>query len=302
MQDDKILAAKQKITSILKIRGPSLPVRVASQIGLSSLFAGALLSELAKEKAIRISNMKVGSSPLYFLKGQESALENFHSYLPGKEKEAFLLLKEKRILADKAQAPAIRVALRNLKDFAFPFLKDNEVFWRFHTMTEGEIRELDKKGKLDIKIKKEIKPIPEIKIKPEIKKPLVKDKQLDIGLKTAIEKPKIEKIAIKKEKPQFILKTINSLKGQGIEILEERDVKKKEFSGIVRINSILGPIRFFCIAKDKKRITENDLRLALQKSQALKMPALVLIPGEINKKALEYAEKWSSLIKLKRLN
>ena len=91
MQDDKILGTKRKITSILKLKGPSLPVQIAREIQLSSLFAGALLSELAKEKLIKISHMKVGGSPLYFIAGQEELLEKFHSYLPGKEKEAFLL-------------------------------------------------------------------------------------------------------------------------------------------------------------------------------------------------------------------
>lgn len=302
-----------KIVEILKTKGPSLPVQIARETQISSIFAGAFLSELAKEKEIKISNMKVGGSPLYFLQGQESSLEKFHEYLPSKEKEAFLLLKEKKILEDKKQLPAIRVALRSLKDFAYPFLKDDEVFWRFHSVTEEEVRGI-LEPKITSRVKKEIKEKPreekpkEQSLKTEIKpakkqkpkkeNPIKKETQLDIGLEKQVEMKKNSKKPI--EKPEFVLKTINALQNNKIEIIEEREIKKREFSGIIKVNSELGKMKFFCVAKDKKKITENDLRLAIEKSQTLKMPALVLFPQEINKKALKYAENYP-LLKLKKL-
>ena len=326
MPEDNLLDVRKKIAGIIKIRGPSLPVHIARETGINSLFAGALLSELSKDKIIKISNMKVGGSPLYFLQGQEVDLEKFHDYLPGKEKEAFLLLRGKGILKDAEQQPAIRVALRNLKDFAMSFLKDNEVFWRFHSVTEQEVRDLlepkekkefikkpVKKAEKIIKIKDtvEIKGIKEKKqvkkqLREEIKKPREKikqEKQLEIGLEKPEKARKERKIRIKKpkQKSEFVLKVIDFIKKQGIEILEEKDIKKKEFSAKVRVDSMLGKLKLLCIAKDKKRITENDLRLILQKAQALKLPALVIFPGELNKKAQLYSESWSSLLKLKKL-
>ena len=270
---------KANIINAIKAKGPSLPVQIASQVQISSLFTGAFLSELAAEKAIKISDMKVGGSPLYFISGQESMLDNFHQYLPGKEKEAFILLKQKKILKDSEQLPPIRVALRSIKDFAFPFKNDDIIFWRFHSISEQEIKEMFK----PLTIKKQ-----ETKPKTETLGVLKIDKTI----------PKTKK---KLEKSEFALNTIDFLKNQNIEILEEKETKKKEYSAKVKINSILGKIVFFCIAKDKKRLTENDLRVILQKSQALRMPALILYPNEINKKAQEYAEKWSSLLKLKKL-
>ena len=87
--------------------------------------------------------MKVGNSPVYFIPGQERLLENFSQYLKSKEKEAFLLLKEKRFLKDNQQEPAIRVALREIKDFAIPFKKPetDELFWRYFTIPESEFKE-----------------------------------------------------------------------------------------------------------------------------------------------------------------
>jgi len=284
MQDDKILTARKKIADILRTRGPSLPVQIARETELTSLFAGALLSELAEEKIIKISNMKVGGSPLYFLNGQESLLEKFHPYLPGKEKEAFLLLRKKKILEDKKQHPAIRVALRNLRDFAFPFSQNNEICWRFHTATEQETTTKEKKSETKAKSKTEPK-----------KQPVEKqENRLDIGLK------KERKTRKSREKPDFVLQVIRALQNSNIELIEEKLTKQKEFSGIIRINSDLGKMNFLCVAKNKKRITENDLRLIVQKAQTLKVPALVLFPQEINKKALNYANT-CPLLKLRKL-
>ena len=316
---ENIPEVKKHILSILKVKGPSLPVQIASEVKINSLFVGAILSELGNNKLLKISNMKVGGSPLYYLQGQETGLEKFHSYLDGKEKETFLLLKQKKILEDKTQLPAIRVALRNLKDFSISFTKDNEIWWRFHTATEEEIKELLEPKKEEVKelptkveIKKEpVKIVEEVIPKTEIVKEIKKEpnkpqmqpikiesnKQLNIGLKS----DKQEKQQMPKEKPEFALQIINLLKQNKIEILEEKEVKKREFSCIIKINSDLGKIKLLCIAKDKKSITENDLKLILQQAQTLKMPALVLFPGEINKKALEYAES-CPLLKLKKFS
>ena len=71
----------KKITDFLKSKGPGLPIQIAKEINQSSLFVSAYLSELADEKTIKISHLKVGGSPLYFLPGQEQLLEKFHKFL-----------------------------------------------------------------------------------------------------------------------------------------------------------------------------------------------------------------------------
>ena len=110
VQDTSII--KNKILSFLRTRGPSLPVHVSTDIKSTILFTSAFLSELVSEKKVKISNMRVGSSPIYFIPGQEQLLERFSDNLKSKEKEAFLLLKEKKFLRDSIQHPAIRVAAR----------------------------------------------------------------------------------------------------------------------------------------------------------------------------------------------
>lgn len=124
---------KEKILLTLRRRGPCLPVHIASEIEMSILFASAFLSELVSEKKIRMSYMKVGSSPLYLIPGQEYLLERFAQYLRSKEKDAFELLRNNKFLVDSKQDPAIRVALRSIKDFAIPFKEGDEIVWRYHT-------------------------------------------------------------------------------------------------------------------------------------------------------------------------
>ena len=52
-QDTKPI--KEKIINFLKARGPSLPVQIARETGMNSLFASAFLSELISEKQIKTS-------------------------------------------------------------------------------------------------------------------------------------------------------------------------------------------------------------------------------------------------------
>ena len=124
------LEMKEKILSILRRRGPSLPVHISKETGLSILFAAAFLSELVADKKIKYSDMKVGSSPLYYLNEHLYMLERFGNYLKSKEKDAFNLLKEKRFLKDEEQSPQIRVALRQIRDFAMPFNINGQTIWR----------------------------------------------------------------------------------------------------------------------------------------------------------------------------
>jgi len=148
MENKNIQGKNEKILSVLKTQGPSLPVHISRNIEIDMIFASAFLSELVSNKEVRVSNMKVGGSPIYYIPGQEEQLEKYYKYLNGKEKEAFLLLKEKKVLEDKNQEPPIRVALRNIKDFAYHFYIDQEgyqkLFWRLHTIPEEKARKIVK--------------------------------------------------------------------------------------------------------------------------------------------------------------
>src|SRR3989344_6109054 len=135
---------KEVILEYVKREGPVLPIQVAKKTNSNTMFAGAILSELIANKLIKISYAKVGGSPVYFVSGQEEKLSILYEHLPGKEKEAFTLLKNNKLLVDESQEPSIRFALSQIKDFAFPF-------------TETIINELFKKEPVQEALKEEVK-------------------------------------------------------------------------------------------------------------------------------------------------
>ena len=287
---------KEKIILVFKKRGPSLPVHIAKETGLSILFASAFLSELLNERKIKISNMRVGNSPIYFISGQEIMLEKFSEYLKSKEKEAFLLLRERKFLKDSEQEPAIRVALRAIKDFALPFKKSEEIYWRYFNVPEMEFKELEIKDKKPTKSKSKISMFPEGKRESESAISLEgknKEKQSDLKI---LEKSKTLNKKIK-ENSDFTIKILNFLKIKNIELIEEIESKKKEFLGIAKIKTSLGSIEILIIAKDKKKITKNDFELALQKNNVYRRIVFFVSTGEINKKTEEFLKEYKNIIK-----
>lgn len=318
---------KNKIIDSIKKRGPSLPIQIAKEIGINSLFTSAFLSELADENKIKVSSLKVGGSPLYFLEGQEEKLEKFHTYLPAKEIEAFLLLKNNKILKESEQEPAIRVALRSIKDFAVSFKNEEEHYWRYTLITEPEViemfvqkpKEIPEENTIKIDEKKEI-----IEIKPEISKPeeikiepikkqeekvmvkkIVRHKEKILEPKSEFNNPlvikTIEKPKKEKPKSEFVLKAIEFINKNGFRIIEEKEHKAKEYLAIIQTDSSLGPTDYLTQAKNKRIISESDLKNLLSNAQSIPLPALIIYTGEINKKAREYIKKYYSILKAKKL-
>ena len=274
---------KEKILSTLRQRGPSLPVHIAGETGLSMLFASAFLSELLSGKKIKISNMRVGNSPIYFIQGQEYLLENFSQYIKSKEKEAFLLLKEKKILKDAEQDPAIRVALRSIKDFAIPFKKNEEIFWRYFIVKKEEIK---------------------IKETPKDVKLSATEKGLGIFNE---QEPKKEKHIIKKKKTarkksskadeKFFNKVKEFLSKRNIEISDIEGFSKKDLTLKVRVNQEEKVL----VAYNKKRVTEQDIIRAHRKAAELGLKYIVLSLGEPAKKISNFIEAIKDLEEMSQI-
>ncbi|MBU0894121.1 MAG: hypothetical protein KKF48_01415 [Nanoarchaeota archaeon] len=296
---------KEKILSTIKFRGPSLPVHIAKETGLSILFAGAFLSELAADKDIKISHMKVGGSPLYFNPEQEHKLENFSQHLKSKEKDAFLLLKEKKFLKDKDQEPAIRVALRYLKDFAVPFEKESEVYWRYFKIPEIEF-------KPEQIIEQPKKEIPEIPEKIAITSPIqIKPNSLDIFDKEEQEEIKEEKL--QKEKPtkkqikrkvapsktndKFFNKVKENLNSKNIEIAGIEGFSKNELFLKIKKNKK----EYLITAFNKKRISESDILKSHKKSQEISLPYIIMSLGEPAKKTQNLIDAIKDLDSLEKI-
>ena len=291
----KVLQTKSKILEVIQQRGPEFPVRVASTIGQNNIFTAAFMSELVGEQKLKLSNMRVGGSPLYYIQGQEEQLQKYTEYLNHKEREAFKLLKEKEILQDSEQEPAIRVALRSIKDFAVPIkIIDNnqeKIFWKIHTLSNEKAKEIIEKI---VNPKVEVKQVVKEEIKQERIIEQVKEEQVVVK--------EVKKTKEKEVSSSFLDKIRKTLGEKDYAITKEILAKKKEFIARIKVNTNFGHQELYLVAKDKKKITLEDIVNTLQKAQAEKMPALIISPGDIDKKALNYYKEWSNLIKHQKLN
>lgn len=322
----------QKIIGSIQRRGPSLPIQIAKEMGMATLFISAFLAELVGNKRVRVSNLKMGGSPLYYLEGQEEKLENFYNYMHPKEGEAFLLLRKNKILKDSDQEPAIRVALRSIKDFSAPLSVENELYWRYLFLAELEARAMilaiskekrivEEKTKV-VETAQVLEPVVEmqetireekitvhepVQLKTEIKSVPQEEKkksEKEITKQTfenpLVIKEKEKKIKIK-PKSVFVLKAIGFLEKNNFSIIEEKEWKAKEFTCVVAVDSQLGLMHFYTQAKDKKIISEDDLKYLLSESQKIPLPAFLLYTGDISKKAEAYLHTYSAILKVKKV-
>ena len=315
--------AHAKIIEVLQKKGPGLPIQIAREVGMSSLFISAFLSEMVGSKKVHVSAMKVGGSPLYYLQGQEEKLEAFKQYMHPKEAEAFMLLKNNLILKDSDQEPAIRVALRSIRDFAFSFSVNDHLYWRYFTLPEFEARnkiivlpsiettkeviaprvavvETETSIPLVVEEVKKIKPSFE-NVTPALKKNISTSSEKKDVFENPLVIKEVEKPKKIKAKSEFVVQVITFLDTNNFDIIEEKEYKAKEYSCIVAVNSQLGTLQFLTQAKDKKSISDEDLRLLLSESQKIPLPALMLYTGEINKKGQAYLQQYTAILKAKKI-
>lgn len=329
---------KKKLYDFLEMVGPSLPVHVAKHLQMNTLFASAFLSEMSSEGTVKISNMKVGGSPLYYIPAKESMLENFIKSLDPKDKETCTLLKEKSILEDSIQTPLIRVSLRSLKDFAFPFKHGERIYWRYFLVSELEaIAKLEGKNKEQNEIKNEA-PTLEVLTKPvkeetpeddknrleKVKEELVekqkelekamqklellekegkvtKEKELEIEEtkeKIKVKKQKEPKAIKKKPEESFLIEIKETLAKKGIQLIKVDKADKKEIWAIVSIQDK----ESLLLAINKKKVDDSDLVRAYRKSFSLGLPYYILSKGEPSKKTKEAIEAHKRLSLIEKID
>ncbi len=311
---------RDKILDFVKVKGPVLPGQISKLIGMDTIMASAHLAELTATGKLKISTLKVGGSPLYFLKGQEAMLQKFIDGFNDKEKKAYDLLNEKKVLRDSEQEPVIRVALREIKDFALPlnvkYEDISEIFWKWHISTDEEAEKLIK-SKIEPAAKviekriieeKEIKPV-ELKLetqKPETSQKLLKEKsqekieKVQKELKETKEVPKKPKLKDKED--DFQKDILGFFDKNKITVISSEVIKKdSDIDFILEIPSVMGSLQYYCKAKNKKRISDSDLSNAYVKGQFKKLPVIVLSPGELSAKAQELINKELKNLTFKKL-
>lgn len=289
---------KNKIISYIEMNGPSLPVRIAKAIEMEPVFASAILSELVNSKQIKMSNIKIGASSLYLLSGQEQKLEGYTENLKSIENDAYIKLRERKILEDEKEPPAIRVALRNIKDFATPFRFNEKIMWKYAFTPDEEIENILTPKKEEPKIDKieEEKETPEAPKAWEAKKEEIKEAKE--------ESKKIENIFISKKestkKPgdeTFLERIKEFLEKQGTKITSIKEVDKKKLIAEVESDSETTLLFAF----NKTRINEPELMQCYKQSKAANLPYQLIVLGDLTKKMNHTIEAYQNLTKVSKL-
>jgi len=294
MAEFNIQELRNQILEIVKKEGPVLPAQISQKVVSNVLFTSAILSDLVRQNQIKISKAKIGSSPVYYIKGQEYKLQMLHKHLSEKPRKIYDLLKEKKVLRDKELEPWQRVAVREIKDFAtmlnVNFQNNQEIFWKWYLTSDEEAKQ-----KITDILKKEM---PEKKEEP--KKEEVKEEKKEEHKKEREEHKKEEKKEEQKKlkeekKPEKIDRfygLINTYFTENrIRILEEKTLRKNtEYEFIIEIPSALGNLRYFVKAKNKKKIGDAELNMAYTNGEGKKLPTLFVSTGDLTKKAEKYLE------------
>ncbi len=306
---------QDKIIHFLRIVGPTLPSKVAKNINNEILIASAYLSDLAAQGKVKISNLKVGGSPLYYLPGQESQLYHFAAgNLNPKDFQALEQLRQKKVLRESTLDLLSKVALRSLHDFAIPLhvtvSGNRELFWKWHTLSEEETNNLIKSVLFASAPLQEEPKMPEQKpAEQQQSLPQVFEEQISTPspLQTPVLIPiqqEENKTAPSKEKiprPKRAYKKVSSsgadhlsslleqfLAEQGITISEQEIIRKNnELNLLLKVPSVVGKLTYFCKVKKKAKCDEGDISSAYMEAQIKKLPLLFLYTDELNKKAQE---------------
>lgn len=329
--------AHDKVVQLIRIKGPVLPSQINKELDTNIMFASAILSELVDKKTLKISALKVGGSPLYYAPGQEYKLQQYADKLHPKEKEAYDLLRQKTVLKDDKQAPAVRVALRDIRDFARPLQVTldgvTHIFWKWYLLPNEEAEKMIK-GMLDMPLPKKPEPEAQKKAEPKVEhkierqvikqeiKPRVEPrpepkqvytkkepepraehkKEVQKELKMAQERMPEQIEAVEEPKDKFFRKVKKYFEESRITLIDYKVIRKEsEIEFTVKIPSTVGTLTYFCKAKNKKKISDGDMSSLYVQAQSKKMPVLFLTTGELTKKAKELSEKEFKNISVKQI-
>ena len=148
-------------------------------------------------------------------------------------------------------------------------------------LAEQEKRVEGKKTKLS-KAKEEV-----IIPKPTL---IIKKPEIDSGL--------VKSDVVDSEPETFFGRATNYLRESKLEIINE-NIEKNEC--VVRVRSVVGPMRFHVSILEKKKVNKTNIAEAYATAFEKKMPVIILTSGEIAKTAKSYLREIGGLVRVKSL-
>ncbi len=300
---------QDRILQFMRTSGPTTPSKVAKVINTDSLLASAHLSDLSSQKKVRVSNLKIGGTPLYYIPGQEERLYAFaNGNINPKDFEVLEFLKEKKILREQELELLPRVALRGLKDFAVPFNVtmhgETELFWKFYLVSDEERDVLVKQMLMPVanevsaaqqsdsmlmqeqyeRVSAQTKLVAEEPVRTEVREGVQEGHQ-EKPVQKVKEKLRKKRVAVEDTFSEELEAFFKRLKI----VIEQKETLRKnaEMNYFIKVPSVVGQMRYFCKAKNKAKCDERDLSAAYMEAQMKKLPLLFLYTEELNKKVQE---------------
>jgi len=134
---------REDVLDLLKQRGPIVPTDLRKNLQADTFLIGAVLSELSSRGLVKVTSIKKGGSPFYYLPGQEEFLESLTVYLHEKDQNTVDWLKGNGVARDDELEMFKRVSLRKVKDYAKPLkarTKEGQeiLFWRYYRVQEQD--------------------------------------------------------------------------------------------------------------------------------------------------------------------
>ena len=326
----------QQVVGLLRSKGPLVVNDIRKALKTDSFLVGATLSSLLSRKVVKVTHLKKGSSPFYYVPTQEPLLEKFIDQHNSKDQAAIQKLRESQVLRDRDLELIDRVALRQVKDFAKEVVAQvpggQILFWRYYLLTEAQAIELIKERYWHTK-KEEPAPAKETEqesvatVVPEHEMPqeppiVVEDVREESPKPTVQPTPVAKEVPTKpitipkKEQAQtklseepapikgspFYDDVIAYFKAQDIQLVQQEQIAKdREYGFVVTVPSAVGELKMYCRARNKKKLNEGDVAPALLKAKQLDLPCLFLTGGSFTKKSLALIEKEYSGVLLQYL-
>ncbi len=262
---------EQLVYDMVLSKGPLTPVDVAKAMGTTSMIAAAILSTLVDRGLIKASQMKYGTSKLYYASGQEARVrEILKTTLSPLQIKAIDLIKQSRIILDSDLSPQLRLFLSEVPDFVkkleVSFNNQNFVIWTYWNVSEAEVKSF-----FDSMFKKE-----EPKEEKEEKKEEAKEE------KKVVNQKRVKKKAKEVEPTGYVKEAISKL---NLKVIKKK-VRKHDAEFVAKLKNELSEEEV--IVWIKPNANEADLMKAYIKAIDKKKRVYLVTNSELKNKFEEF--------------
>jgi flagellar biosynthesis GTPase FlhF len=280
-----MLLTKDNLLKFVAQKKAVTPTDVAETFQTTTMIGSAALSELAKDNHVKISYLKLGSTPYYYDPRQKECLIALGEAQYSKyEKETFNRLRTQEIIPEAAMSVQERVAVLQLKDFAIPLSVTHEgaeiKFWVWYLRNveqtkkeimnylnnQAEEEKKEQKRKEDEEHKKEIEEKrKEEELKKQAKQKNAMSEELNQTQETS-HKPQQKMVQEYSKQPEPIVLSATGPERRIEEYFNKNNLhienKNKTEKGILYTTLLQLPhmkLHFDCFFFMGKKVTEADI-------------------------------------------